>query len=311
MRFSAPSPILLCAAAVFCGSVMDASAKGVAMVLPMATMLWWRFAIASVVVTTPYLIARKSFGGKEALRFHIVRGIIHAATVYMFFTGITLLPLAEATVLGFTAVLMVPFLERVALGEPIRSTTLAAAIIGFTGVLIINGGFTIGDLTADQVLGRILCLVSAFLYAIMLLMLRARAAKDGTHLIAVYSNIMPATWLFVPMVMAGTVPSLDQFPYLVWLALVGAGTWMLMTAAYAKAPAQVLAPLEYTSLIWASILGYFFFDEIPEGSLWLGAFFVMAAVALVSFQDKLRARPASASRAPVVPDAPVVTDRDE
>ena len=74
------------------------------------------------------------------------------------------------------------------------------------------------------------------------------------------------------------------------LSLLGVGIWWLMTLAYARAPAQKLAPIEYTALIWATILGWTMFNERPHWTLYAGAVVVILACLAVAFETRFTTR---------------------
>ncbi len=287
---SALLPILICLTAIGFGSLMDAAIKAVvANGLSVLAVLFWRFAIAGVVMAVAFVALRQKPLGWPALRFHTLRGLIHATMAALFFYGISQIPLAEATSLGFTAVLMAGPLERLFLAAPLRPMAVWAALVGFAGVLTIALGDsgTPGTVPqGDVVLGRAACLGAALLYALTLIMLRARARADGAFAIALMSNVVPALWLAAPSLLLVPQPSLEDAPVLVGLAIMGSGVWILMTLAYARAPAQRLAPLEYSSLLWSALFGWAFFSEWPGPNLWLGAALIIAACLLTLMPER-------------------------
>ncbi len=283
--------ILMALAAVTLGALIDAVVKLIATEgLSVLAILFWRFLIAAVFVSAAYVIARQPRIPWPAIRFHALRGLVHAITAGLFFYGVTQIPLAEATSLGFTAVLMMAPLERLFLDQPLHPRAIWAAFAGFAGVLIISltgegaGAEEGGHLLA----GRAACLVAALFYALSLIMLRARAKADGTFAIAVVANVGPAFWLAIPALSLTPLPSADDFPELFGVAVLGTSIWVLMTIAYARAPAQTLAPLEYSSLLWSAIFGWALFNETPGPGLWIGAGVIIAACLLTMMEGRSR-----------------------
>lgn len=301
-----PSPIVLTVTAVALGSLMDAAVKATAIHHSVLMLLFWRFVIGTILVGGAYLASGHRFPSWKVTRFHGLRGLNQALMALLFFYGVTLLPLAEATTLGFTAILMIAPFERLFLGEPMGRMPVLAALIGFAGVLIIMAGDLSDRLAspvplgteeggADLWIGRASCLASAVLYALNLIMLRARAKADGAFVVAVYSNVMPAFWLAIPAMIF--TPPLDpaDLPVFTGLAILGSSVWLLMTLAYARAPAQKLSPFEYTSLLWGALLGWLFFQEIPSPWLWIGAVVIIAACLCTAMRPRAPKAAATAS----------------
>ena len=282
------SPIIIVTLCVFSGSVIDALVKGLTQNVAVIDLLAWRFLFGGLYMLVAFKLAGKPMPSWAALRFHIMRTSVHILAAFFFFWGITQLALAEATVLGFTAVLMVPPLGALILGEPISKWNLGAAVIGFGGAALALSASTSGapDDT-NRLLGAGAGLVSAFLYALTLILIRLRSRKEDALTIAMFTNVLPAIMLLPFLFMS--VPSLNvtYVPVFALLGGLGALIWYFMTLAYSRASAQRLAPLEYTALIWASVLGAVFFQEVPSWQLYVGAFIIIGTCLLVAFEDRL------------------------
>lgn len=291
-------PFFICALAVFFGTVLDALVKAIAMDLDVLTLTAWRFLFGSVII----LVAYKARGGgmptSTALRFHAMRGAVHAVAVLSFFGALSMLPLAMATVLGFMAALMVAPIARVILGEPLNGIAITAAGIGFIGALLTASGFESAELDSEtRLLGVALALIAAVAYATTLVLIRLRARTENALTIVMFSNVVPALFIWAILVGASVFeggpavwPGLGAMPLLVMLAILGVTVWLLMTFAYGNAPAGQLAPLEYTALVWSGLLGAVFFGEIPGWRLYAGAAIIIAACLLVALADKFRTR---------------------
>ncbi|MEZ5914510.1 MAG: DMT family transporter [Parvularculaceae bacterium] len=120
-------------------------------------------------------------------------------------------------------------------------------------------------------------LFSAVTYALAIVLMRSRASKDGPEAIALLGAIVPGLIVAVPAFATGKAPPATDLPYFLALgALASAGIYLLARA-YAHAEAQVLAPLEFTALIWASLIGFFFFAEVPRPQVGLGGAVIVAA----------------------------------
>ena len=289
---SIPAPVIALVA-IALGSAMDAVIKGATATIALLTIVFFRYLVGMVLVGAPYLALRKPLPSPTALRFHAMRGAAQLSAALLFFYSLTRLGLAEATTIGFTATLMVAPFARVILGEKIHPRAALAALLGFVGVLIAVSGEPPTE-NDGRLIGILACLGGAATYALTLVMLRARAAEDGAFMIAALSNALPTLYLLPFMVLFGTLPDGGDLPVLVLIGLMGTGLWILMTFAYARAEAQLLAPLDYSALIWSGLLGYVFFSEALSWQLLGGALVIIGACLLVAIPEgvggRLRAR---------------------
>lgn len=298
MNLKSTSPLLIYAVGVAIGCGIDAIVKDVTAGLAVITLLAWRFLFGGGFALGAYMVAGKPRPSWPALRFHTMRSIVQLVSAFLFFWALTQLSLAEVTVIGFTAALMVAPIARVVLGEKITLTSLVAALFGFAGAVFAISAETSGaPEDGDRVLGALAGFASAFLYALTLVLVRLRARLEDTLTIVTYTNAIGGV-ILLP-VLIWTLPGMDwaYLPVLMLLGVLGTGVWWMFTLAYANAPAQRLAPIEYTSLIWAAGLGALFFDEVPGWQLYLGAVIIICACLIVAFESHFRTR--SEAKAPL------------
>lgn len=277
--------------AVFCGTVMDALIKHVSAEMDLLTIVFWRFALAAVFVAIPFFASGRRLPGWRATRFHAMRGAIHVTAAFLFFYALGKLALAEVTVLGFTAALLILPVARVLLGEKIHALSALAGLVGFVGVIVtLSGGDFATSLTDDRLIGFGAVMISACCYAVSIVLLRMRAALDGGFAVALYANLFPALF-FAPIAFTFGEPArLGDAPLLLFIAFFGMMIWVFMTSAYARAPAQRLAPIEYTALIWSALIGWLVFKEEPSTALWIGAALIILACMIVLWLDSREKR---------------------
>jgi S-adenosylmethionine uptake transporter len=294
-------PIFLAILAVFLGCVLDALVKFLALELAVTTLTLWRYIIGSIVVTAIYVANGARWPSLAAIRFHTLRGVVVLIAAFSFFWALTQLGLAQATVIGFTASLMVAPLARLILGEKMTWIATGAALIGFAGVVLAaqGGGGTSGGADTDRVAGTIAALVAAGTYALGIVLLRLRTKSEAPLTIVMFSNVIPAILGLVALVLwhavtarplASLVPPLTIFPGITLLAMLGIAIWWLYAIAYGQAQVQNLAPLEYTALIWSSLLGYLVFAEVPRWTLYVGAAIIITACLIVAFERRFSFR---------------------
>jgi len=289
---------MLASLAVLLGTLLDMVVRIIAEQHDLTGLLFMRWIWAAGCLAVPYFLPfywRKAGKvrpriGIRGVQFYLFRGFFHTAMGYSFFWGLTQLSLAEATTLGFSGVLLVGPMEVLILREPLRPAAIWATVIGFIGVLVI---VAFADSTAirpdtSPALGRLACGGAAICYALSLVLLRERAQKDDRFTLATYTALAGAFWFLPAYLWVYPDMNVNSFLLAGGLAVVGTGIWYLMGTAYARAPAHVLAPLEYTSFLWAALFGYMVFAEKPSAGLWAGAAIIIAAALLLYADDRRR-----------------------
>ncbi|MEO0721416.1 MAG: DMT family transporter [Pseudomonadota bacterium] len=295
----APHPILIAALGIISGSILDGLVKGLAQDMDVLTITAWRFGFAAIYAGSIFIALRRPIPSAAAFRFHLMRAVIQIIAALTFFWSLTQLGLAEATVLGFTAALMIAPIARIILGEHMTGLSVGAAFIGFAGAaLAISGETTGAPADGNRLLGVVSVMVAAVTYALTIVLLRLRTRQEDSITIVMFSNVLPATLLVTLIVglnlfgVTGVqaIPQPGQFPILAAIGLFGMGIWWMFTLAYARAPAQQLAPIEYTALIWSALIGAVFFAEVPGWRLYAGAVIIIAACLIVAFESRFVSR---------------------
>ncbi len=214
------------------------------------------------------------------LPVHLLRGCILAVSATLFFWSLGVLPLAQAVTIAFIAPLLIPPIAALVLKERLQGGSVVAGLAGFAGVLVAVG-FDPDAWTGEQLRGVAAVLVSALSYAVSVVLMRLRAARDGAATLSLLGALVPAVAL-APLV-ALTAGSGGWLPAgRDWLLVLGAGAsgavaLQFIARAYARAEAQVLAPFEYTALGWAALFGWLFFGEPVSLRTWAGAGIIAAA----------------------------------
>lgn len=284
------APLLLAVLAVAMGAGIDALVKGTAPGAGVMVLVAWRFLFGALIAGAVFLVQRRAWPPGEAVRFHVMRSVMQVASAILFFYALTQLALAETVIIGFTAALMVPFVAWIVLGERVSPKAFGLTLLGFAGAAFAVSAAPEGADGAHRGLGIASVLASAMLYAVVLVLLRLRALKEDATTIAFFTNGVPALCLSPFLFgLAGPV-NLTDLPVFMLLGALGYGVWYLMTLAYARARAQLLAPLEYTALIWAALFGFVFFDEVPGWRVAAGAVLIVAACLGVAFENHFATR---------------------
>ncbi|WP_112663712.1 DMT family transporter [Microvirga flavescens] len=275
-------PIARMAASIALLSFMDAIIKGMHASYPTLQIVFLRFACGSVVATCVLAAMRPGFPSRETVIANATRSVIAVVTAMSFFYALGKLPLAETLVLSFLAPMFIAFLGLVLLRERVDGRIVGALAVGFAGTLIVVFGQTGEANAARSWEGVAAALLSAVTYAFSVVLLRQRAQRDKFIHIVFFQTVGPMI-LSAPFAFYVWQPL--HWPDLGWFLAMGAlgvSGHILMASAYAKAPAARLAPLEYTALIWAALVGYGVFSEIPSWATMGGGALIVVATIITS-----------------------------
>lgn len=267
-------PILAALVAVACLSVMDAFMKEAALAAGAYSATLTRAVFGTSIAVPLWLASGARWPGRQALRLHLLRGVLSAFMALTFFFALTILPLAETIAISFVAPVISLYLAAVFLHERIHPRAIIAAVLGLAGTLVIVGArIGTGGAAWDGglALGLAAILTSTLLYAVNLVVARAQAQVAGPLEIASFHSGVGS------LVLALGAPALFVLPGPGALGDIAAAAVMTVTGAvllgwaYARAEAQVLVPLEYSAFVWAAILGWMVFAEPLTAPVAIGA----------------------------------------
>lgn len=234
----------------------------------------------------PWLV-RQGFGTLKTRRFGLLatRATINVIGMAAGFFALTLIPLAEATALGFTAPLWATVGAVVILGEVIRMRRMIALVVGFAGVLIV-----LRPGVEAVSLGSVLALSHAFLIAVTTLIVKRLTVTERASTIVTWMALMQALLSLVPALYVWQWPSLMAW---LWLGcLAGAGTLghLCWTRAFAIAEVSQLQPLEFIKLPMIAVFAWLVFAESPTLWTWFGGTVIFASTAYISLREANLAR---------------------
>ncbi len=281
-------PLALAVVGVMLGCAMDAMVKQLGFTYGVILIATARYVFGSVFAGATVLALRSRLPDAAGMRRHALRAVVITACALLFFNCLTILPIAEATVLVFCAPLMISPLARWLLGEVIRPAATFALIVGFVGVLVTVQGAEGAADNARRVEGIVSGVAAAALYALSMVLLRQLSRKDDAVAIAFLSNLFPMIYLLPAAIMMGAAPMVGDLPLFALTGATGFVMWFMLTSAYSRAQAQNVAAAEYTALIWSAALGYVFFAEVPRWQVWAGAAVVVAAVMMSAWDARQR-----------------------
>jgi S-adenosylmethionine uptake transporter len=277
------APFMVATAAILLFTTMDAVVKALPHSVPTIEVVAMRFVFAIPVA----LLAIWHTGARRptlaSWKANAPRGVLSVLSTVLFFTALRRLPFAEALTLGYLAPLMAALMAAFVLGERLRAGVLGAILLGLAGVGVIAWD-TLADRQAmsGDLVGIAAASGSAVAYAAGNVMLRSQAQRDAATSIVLIQQIVPAV-VALPMAAAtwATPPAPVWFAFAL-LGGLGVGGHFLLTWAYRRAQAGVLASVDYLALPYAALLGFFFFAEVPAPAVWAGAALIVGACLIVT-----------------------------
>jgi len=240
----------------------------------------------AVLIMLPWVM-RHGLGSMRTNRFGLLslRAVLNVSAMLAGFTALTLIPLAEATALSFTAPLFATVGAALILGETVRARRIAAVLIGFAGTMIVlRPG--VEAITP----GALLAILNAFLLAMTLLVVKVLTRTERPESVVIYMVLLQTPMALVPALFVWQWPE-----PLIWLwlfALASAGTvgHILFTRAMAIAEVTQVQPFEFIRLPVIAVIAYLLFDEVPTVWTWLGGAVIFAATAYITHREAVAAR---------------------
>lgn len=277
---------------VFVFVAMATCIKAVAPAIPPGQMVFFRSFFALPVILV-WLIwqGELSSGLKVSDGLgHVWRGLVGTMGMALGFTALGLIPLPEATAIGYAAPLLAVIFAAMFLGEQVRAFRLAAVLLGMIGVTIVlaprlsvTGTEAISQ---AQTLGAMAALMGAVFAALATIFVRKLILSESTSAIVFYFSLSSSVMGLLTLPFGWVMPSPAQAAILVLAGLLGGIGQMLLTASYRHAETAVIAPFEYVSMLLALIVGYFMFDEIPTITMLCGAALIVVAGLFIIWRER-------------------------
>ncbi|MAM68520.1 MAG: hypothetical protein CMM12_07155 [Rhodospirillaceae bacterium] len=220
----------------------------------------------------PLLIrTRLSVLRTRRLPLHLLRGIFNGASLLLWFTALSMVPLGDATALSLVGPLFVALGAMLVLGERVRGPRWTALAIGFAGALIIvRPGFQ------EVNLGIIFVLVSMLFVTGSKLIAKSLSRTDQPSTIVAYLSLTMMVPSGVALIFVWQTPTIEQLLFMVVIGFLGSCGHLLLTTAYKIADISAVEPVVFARLVWAAIVGWFMFAEFPGLWVWIGGALVVA-----------------------------------
>ncbi len=292
--------IALKLSAVFLFMVMAALIKTISGHVPPGQAVFFRsFFALPVIVIWLWQQGKLSQGLVPSnLMGHVWRGLFGTAAMGLTFAGLGLLPLPEVTAIGYATPIFTVIFAAVFLGERIRFFRLSAVALGLVGVLIVIAprlSIDADEMTTAASLGAMMVLVASILRALVQIHVRRLVRTDSTAAIVFYFSVTasciallsaPVGWVVQTPAFVWVWPDAWVVSLLVTAGLIGGVAQIMVTSSYRFGGAAMLAPFDYASMIFAGIIGYVAFNEVPTGPIVIGAALVIAGGALIMWRER-------------------------
>ena len=241
---------------------------------------FFRFFLGLVIIL-PYIIKKKDAVLKTThLKQHFLRAILGLPAMLLYFSALVLLPIEKLTAISFVVPLIVTILAVFFLGEKIYIYRTLALLLGFSGMLvIIRPGFV------DISIGVYMVLFSALLWSINIIITKKISKDDSAITILAYQSIFMSLLSFFIVLFFWEIPSLKTFIYLILAAMCGTVLHLTLNHAFKLVDVSMTQPYSFLNLVFASIIGYFVFDEIPDLYTWIGALIIFTGVLIISYRE--------------------------
>jgi drug/metabolite transporter (DMT)-like permease len=276
-RLAPRKAIAYMAVAVSCLAVLDAGVKALAESYPVPEIAFLRYVVGLIFAVGIAARSSEGLGGLATRRpgGHLIRSFCNLGAMLLFYYAIARMALADVVAIAFAAPIFTTIFSVLLLKERVALRRWTAVAIGFAGVLVMvqPGGGVWGA-------GAAMALASAVLYALTVISSRQLSLTESSHTILFYYSIvcLVATGAVLPWQWLTPAPE-DVWLFLL-VGLTGTLGQFFMNQAFRFGEASMLAPLDYTALIWAAALGYIFWSEVPSAT-------VIAGVALVAVSTML------------------------
>ena len=272
--------IFLIITSVFFGTVMLSFLKIAQEDVNVYVAGFFRFFLGLVIIL-PYIIKKKDAVLKTThLKQHFLRAILGLPAMLLYFSALVLLPIEKLTAISFVVPLLVTILAVFFLGEKIYIYRTLALILGFGGMLvIIRPGFV------DISIGVYMVLFSALLWSINIIITKKISKDDSAITILAYQSIFMSLLSFFIVLFFWEMPSLKTFIYLILAAMCGTVLHLTLNHAFKLVDVSMTQPYSFLNLVFASIIGYFVFDEMPDLYTWIGALIIFTGVLIISYRE--------------------------
>lgn len=265
---------------VFFSAAMSALLKLAQLDTNVFTAAFFRFLFGVLILTPIFLKTKLNVFKTTHLKIHILRVIINYPSMLLFFYAINFVSIEKANSLTFIVPFIATILAVIFLGEKIYLYRTFALVLGFIGMLVIVRP---GMIEVSS--GVYMILVSSFLWAVMIIITKKLSKDDSPLTILSYQYIFMLFLSFIFALFNWETPSVKTLIYLFMAGFSGTIFHLTLYQAYKMVDVSLVQPYSFLVLVFASILGYFIFDEVPDLYTWIGAGIIFIGILIISIRE--------------------------
>jgi len=234
-----------------------------------------------IVLITPVLLRMFAAGVRPSrLGLHMLRGVAHGIAVMLWFFAMARIPIAQVTAIGFTTPIFTTMGAVLFLGEVLHARRIAAVVVSFLGTLII---LRPGAVSIE--LGAFAQLAAAPLFACSFLIAKKLTETETSASIVAYMSVFVTLALLLPALLVWRTPTLTELGWLFVTAIFATAGHYTFTRAMQTVELTVLQPFSFLQLVWATLLGFYAFSEVPDVWTLTGGAVIIASVTYIAHRE--------------------------
>ena len=265
------------------GALMASSVKYLSNDLHPIIICFYR-CLLGLILISPFIIKNNFRALKSKnIKLQFSRVMINIFSMIFWFSAIGIMQFEKAAALGFTTPLFTTILAIIVLKEKIRFHRTAALLIGFLGILVIvRPGYV------PLELGAVFILASAFSFSFVLIIIKKLSAIDSSQTIIFYHLLLSTPVFFIFSLFYWETVNLNQLLIFTLMGASGLLSHWCLTQAFKLSDTTFVMPLQFTKLIWASLIGFFIFTERPDMWTWFGGIIIFISVVYIAYREAFK-----------------------
>jgi len=237
--------------------------------------------IIGLILILPF-VAKNKFQALKSknIKLQFGRSMINVISMICWFSALGMMQLEKATALGFTTPLFTTVLAVIFLGEIIRIHRTAALALGFVGILvIIRPGYIPFEYST------LLMLIASLSFSFVLIFVKRLSAIDTNLTIIFYHLLFMTPVFFIISLFFWEPIAFNQLLIFIMMGIAGLLSHWCMTQSLKMSDTTFLMPLQFTKLIWVSLIGFFIFSEMPDFWTWAGGVIIFVSVVYITYRE--------------------------
>lgn len=241
---------------------------------------FFRNAFGILIFMPVILRSGSGFLRTRRLALHAGRSVLNIGAMLLYFNALAIVEVAHVTALSFSSPVFASILAVLILGERLRLRRWVAIAMGFFGVLlVIRPGYI------PLEIGPMMVVASAFLWAIVLTITKVMSRSESSLTIVAYMNMFLAFYSLGPALWFWTWPSAEGWGLMVLIAVTGTLAQLCIAQSLRETEPTVVMPFDFLKLIWAAVLGFWVFGEIPDRYIWIGGTVIFASSFYLAWRE--------------------------